>query len=72
MGGTYVPSLLAAIGDIIERHMFAIGFLGQASAAENAPALAPPLWACPRCARRTLVRQENCDNCTACGYSKCD
>ncbi len=72
MGGTYVPSLLAAIGDIIERHMFAIGFLGQASAAENAPALAPSSRACPRCARRTLVRQENCDNCTACGYSKCD
>src|SRR5246127_2287650 len=27
MGGKYVPSLLAAIGDVIERHMIAIGFL---------------------------------------------
>ena len=27
MDGTYVPSLLAAIGDVIERHMIEIGFL---------------------------------------------
>jgi ribonucleoside-diphosphate reductase alpha chain len=27
MGGRYVPSLLAAIGEIIERHMIAIGFI---------------------------------------------
>ena len=25
MGGRYVPSLLAAIGDVIEQHMVAIG-----------------------------------------------
>jgi len=29
MEGRYVPSLLAAIGDVIERHMIAIGFLPQ-------------------------------------------
>lgn len=28
MGGRYVPSLLAAIGGVIERHMIEIGFLG--------------------------------------------
>ena len=72
MGGAYVPSLLAAIGDVIERHMIAIGFLVKASGGESAPAPAAPSRACPRCGRRTLVRQENCDNCTACGYSKCD
>ncbi|MBT4464221.1 MAG: ribonucleoside-diphosphate reductase, adenosylcobalamin-dependent, partial [Rhodospirillaceae bacterium] len=27
MGGRYVPSLLAAIGDVIEKHMISIGFL---------------------------------------------
>jgi ribonucleoside-diphosphate reductase alpha chain len=35
MGGKYVPSLLAAIGDVIERHMIEIGFLparGQSTA----------------------------------------
>jgi len=30
MQGRYVPSLLAAIGDVIERHMIAIGFLPKA------------------------------------------
>ena len=29
MSGRYVPSLLAAIGEVIERHMIAIGFMGQ-------------------------------------------
>ena len=29
MSGRYVPSLLAAIGEVIERHMIEIGFLGQ-------------------------------------------
>jgi ribonucleoside-diphosphate reductase alpha chain len=27
MGGKYVPSLLAAIGDVIEHHMIDIGFM---------------------------------------------
>lgn len=29
MGGRYVPSLIAAIGEVIERHMVRIGFLGE-------------------------------------------
>jgi ribonucleoside-diphosphate reductase alpha chain len=29
MGGRYVPSLLAAIGEVIERHMINIGFLAS-------------------------------------------
>jgi ribonucleoside-diphosphate reductase alpha chain len=32
MDGKYVPSLLAAIGDVIERHMIEIGFLPRARA----------------------------------------
>ncbi len=36
--GKYVPSLLAAIGDVIERHMIAIGFL-PAPAQSRRPAL---------------------------------
>lgn len=44
MGGRYVPSLLAAIGEVIERHMVQIGFLrpGEALAADPA-AENPPL-----------------------------
>ncbi len=35
MGGRYVPSLLAAIGDIIETHMRRIGFLPPAATAKD-------------------------------------
>jgi ribonucleoside-diphosphate reductase alpha chain len=38
MGGRYVPSLLAAIGEVIERHMIDIGFLRQGEAAAHDPA----------------------------------
>jgi len=34
MSGRYVPSLLAAIGEVIETHMIRIGFLGEARALE--------------------------------------
>ncbi len=43
MGGRYIPSLLAAIGEVIERHMIAIGFLaapGTAAGAEAAEKVA--------------------------------
>jgi ribonucleoside-diphosphate reductase alpha chain len=78
MGGRYVPSLLAAIGDVIERHMISIGFLPD-PAAERDPSAAKkvvnmghrPLRQCPKCGQPTLLRQEGCDTCTNCGHSKC-
>jgi ribonucleoside-diphosphate reductase alpha chain len=82
MQGRYVPSLLAALGDIIERHMIDIGFLAptQAGAPPQIAARAermvvgldgPRLRQCPKCGEAALTRQENCDICTACDYSKC-
>ena len=94
MQGRYVPSLLAAIGDVIERHLKAIGMLPApdrllAEAARKAmgdPAASPPESAqpdsepvpqpiparqCPKCGQPALVRQEGCDSCRNCGYSKC-
>jgi ribonucleoside-diphosphate reductase alpha chain len=81
MGGRYVPSLLAAIGEVIERHMIAIGFLpppGSARAvAQEMPrkvvglAGDPRFRQCPKCGSPSLIRQEDCDTCTGCGYSKC-
>jgi ribonucleoside-diphosphate reductase alpha chain len=78
MGGRYVPSLLAAIGDVIERHLIAIGFLPDpAQARENAGGKQVvnighlPWRQCPKCGQPSLVRQEGCDTCTSCGYSKC-
>ena len=75
VAGSYVPSLLAAIGDVIEKHMIAIGFL-QRPEARGKPAAGAGetgrLRGCPRCGHRALIRQDDCDTCTDCGYSRCD
>ena len=79
-----MPSLLAAIGEVIETHMIDIGFLpvpGQERVAHR-EALeggrrSPGSPAdrrfrhCPKCGLPSLIRQEDCDMCTGCGYSKC-
>jgi ribonucleoside-diphosphate reductase alpha chain len=85
MEGRYVPSLLAAIGDVIERHMIEIGFLPPKHAhgeraleaqvvslgAEPRGLAGPRLRQCPKCGEAALIRLEDCDQCTSCGYSKC-
>jgi ribonucleoside-diphosphate reductase alpha chain len=78
MSGRYVPSLLAAIGEVIEKHMIEIGFLGQRQAslsglmdAHDIPAEGARARFCPRCAAATFVKLEGCDSCLSCGYSKC-
>ncbi len=78
MEGRYVPSLLAAIGEVIERHMIDIGFLPNPKEEREhflerrvvgMPELS--LRQCPKCGQAALIRQEDCDVCTSCGYSKC-
>jgi ribonucleoside-diphosphate reductase alpha chain len=78
MSGRYVPSLLAAIGEVIERHMVEIGFLGMRSQgvapialAERMPREGAPAHFCPRCGEASFVKMEGCDSCLSCGYSKC-
>ncbi len=78
MNARYVPSLLAAIGEVIERHMVATGFMSPrgkiapddiqavAVGAEGAPA-----GFCPRCGSPSFVKLEACDTCVSCGYSRC-
>jgi ribonucleoside-diphosphate reductase alpha chain len=70
MQGRYVPSLLAAIGDIVERHLDSIG-VGESG--KQTASFAYPLSpaACPQCGAHTLVKVEGCNNCLGCGYSKC-
>jgi ribonucleoside-diphosphate reductase alpha chain len=71
LGGRYVPSLLAAIGGVIERHMAQVQS-AEAGAAAPTPSVRPFAGAaCPRCGGFDLVRKEGCDTCFACGYSKC-
>jgi ribonucleoside-diphosphate reductase alpha chain len=31
----------------------------------------PPGRSCPKCGHPTLIRQEGCDTCLNCGYSRC-
>jgi len=84
MGGRYVPSLLAALGDVIEQHLVEIGFIQPRSAPapvealrqvanlpDSGPLAAHGMGQCPRCGEAGLMRVENCDQCTSCGYSKC-
>ncbi len=80
MGGRYVPSLLAAIGEVIEQHLVDIGFiqnpegLGQTEALEIAAGEAKSrtgLRSCPKCGAPSLLRQEGCDNCLSCAWSRC-
>ena len=75
MQGSYVPSLLAAIGGVIERHMIEIGFIqsGEAGLEETAEPQTVNKSAryCPRCTQPALVFQEGCHTCRNCGYSKC-
>jgi len=90
MDGRYVPSLLAAIGNVIERHMIMIGFLPDpakdraeievmaarkvanlADGLGNGDAGGRKLPHCPKCGSPSLIRQEGCDLCTSCGFSKC-
>jgi ribonucleoside-diphosphate reductase alpha chain len=90
VGGRYVPSLLAAIGEVIERHMIDIGFIPDpakdraeidymssrkvvnlADGQGNGDGGTRKLAHCPKCNSPSLIRQEGCDLCTSCGYSKC-
>ncbi len=77
--GRYVPSLVAAIGDIIKQHMIDTGFLAQAEKpagkavgelGKTTPtAQLGPL--CPKCSQPGLVREAGCLSCVHCGWSKC-
>ena len=82
MEGKYVPSLLAAIGGVIERHMIDTGFLqpgaagtldpdGQARRAVAVGETPPSLRQCPKCGEMSLAFQEGCASCLSCNYSKC-
>ncbi|HEY4134943.1 MAG TPA: adenosylcobalamin-dependent ribonucleoside-diphosphate reductase [Alphaproteobacteria bacterium] len=99
MEGRYVPSLLAAIGDVIEQHMVEIGFLPNSKEkreghlerqvvnltearhdhghdhdhghAGHGAAPDARFRQCPKCGQASLIKQEGCDSCLSCAYSKC-
>ena len=79
MQGRYIPSILAAIGGVIERHMIAIGFIeGEGLGLKSDPKAqvmavgeAPRGPACPSCGQFGMQMIESCMTCPSCGHSKC-
>ncbi|WP_340302764.1 adenosylcobalamin-dependent ribonucleoside-diphosphate reductase [Roseobacter sp. HKCCD7870] len=80
IGGKYVPSILAAIGGVIERHLISIGFIsGEGMGLKTDPtAEVYDLGAgrtgaaeCNSCGSSAMRMSEGCMTCTDCGYSKC-
>lgn len=78
MQGKYVPSILAAIGGVIEKHMIATGFLSgegmglKVDPQANVSSIAKPKGkACSSCGSYELRMVEGCMTCASCGYSKC-
>ncbi|WP_295532893.1 adenosylcobalamin-dependent ribonucleoside-diphosphate reductase [uncultured Thioclava sp.] len=79
MSGKYVPSILAAIGGVIERHLIATGFIaGEGMGLKTDPEAekmivgeAPRGKACPSCGSYAMRMVEGCMTCADCGHSKC-
>lgn len=69
--GRYVPSLLAAIGDVIQRHLDSDSVSAPAASKTAPHANKSRPRFCPKCSAGALIRSEGCDKCLECGYSKC-
>ncbi|MCZ4354349.1 adenosylcobalamin-dependent ribonucleoside-diphosphate reductase [Roseovarius aestuarii] len=78
MQGKYVPSILAAIGGILEQHMVRTGFLaGEGMGLKSDPTAEVVNLgnnrgaACPACGDYAMRMVEGCKTCSSCGHSKC-
>ena len=75
--GKYVPSILAAIGGVIERHLIETGFIaGEGLGLKTDPhaqvaVMGQSAKACPNCGSFDLRMVEGCMTCLSCGHSKC-
>ena len=80
VGGKYIPSILAAIGGILEEHMIKIGFIkdsdtslfhksSEVTKVENLKLSRQK--SCKSCGQFDLQMIEGCMTCRSCGYSKC-
>ncbi len=82
-GGKYMPSIVAEIGEVIQKHLVSIGMMeGQLQTEEliakrkeaeeklGADAAAKGQQ-CDKCGAMAVVRLDNCNCCLECGDSKC-
>ncbi len=78
MGGKYIPSILAAIGAVIEQHLIATGFIaGEGLGLKIDPQVEAvavgerPRKSCESCGSYDLRMVEGCMICGGCSNSKC-
>ena len=76
--GKYIPSILAAIGGVIEHHMISTGFIAGAGMGLKVDPQAEVInlkqsrgASCSSCGQFDLRMVEGCMTCGSCGYSKC-
>jgi len=73
--GKYRPSVVAAIGQVIEDHMIYIGYLDAPETATPEPEAEAPVVKfpslCPQCQGSHYKHEGGCTSCGDCGYSSC-
>ena len=78
--GRYVPSLVAALGGIIEQHLNEIGETKKTEKKvvevetkinKTGNVLSQSKEICPQCGQPGLIKGSGCSSCPDCGYSKC-
>ena len=76
--GKYIPSILAAIGGVIEHHMISTGFIAGEGMGLKVDPQAEVVnltqcrgASCSSCGQFDLRMVEGCMTCGSCGYSKC-
>ncbi len=84
-GGRYVPSLVAEIGMIIEKHFISIGLINKELHSEvqaivdkkkaefeaSGKSVTDNASVCHKCHEKAVVIQEGCSMCLSCGDSRC-
>jgi hypothetical protein len=82
-GGRYIPSLVAAIGDVLNEHLISLGLAEEPVLDEHQKKLIKeysdqvngsfPSDAalCDKCQTKAVVVRDNCEVCLNCGESKC-
>jgi len=69
--GKYVPSLPAAIGGIVFRHLGLDVDITADPRINDVVHTAKKGGLCPKCSQYALLKKEGCDTCLECGHSKC-
>jgi hypothetical protein len=82
-GGILVPSLVAEIGTVIEKHLTSLGIIRKENFSPEMRAMLDNKRAqvgdaalknasqCSQCSAYAVVLQSGCKTCLECGYSKC-